>query len=99
MGCRYWAVEMNAARAECRTEVLTPIGPVPAATLEQLRLFGAQADRNEFPFIAVGGFIVPGQEPAQIPKPGQEQLDYVYASSSSGWEESAREEAGSATGP
>jgi hypothetical protein len=52
--------------------VLTPLGFVPVAGWEALRAFGREADRVEYPCIDVGGFIVPGRDPAAPDQPGIE---------------------------
>lgn len=76
---------------------MTPIGLVPRAGLAALRAFGEQAERLEYPHIDVGGFIVPGRDPAASNTPGMEQV--AYAAGSERWEQSPREEAGPSAGP
>lgn len=78
--------------------IMTPLGPFPAAGIAALRAFGAEADRLEFPFIDVGGFIVPGLGPAAHIQPGLE--DYAHGESTGRARRArpAREEAGPPTG-
>lgn len=55
-----------------REGVLTPMGFVPLAGMEALSAFGQEADRLQYPCIDVGGFIVPGRDPAAPYQPGVE---------------------------
>jgi hypothetical protein len=58
---------------------LTPLGFVSTSGLEELRAFGDEAERLEYPSIDVGGFIVPGRAPASLHKPGSGVHDYAIA--------------------
>lgn len=79
--------------------VLTPMGLVPEQGLENLRAFGEQADRLEYPHIDVGGFIVPGRDPVAINPPGMEHDRHAAAAGAERWEQSSREEAGPSARP
>jgi hypothetical protein len=57
--------------------VLTPLGQIPRRVIGLVAEFGAQANRNEFPAIDVGGFIVLGREAAIHEPPSSENDDDV----------------------
>ena len=70
--------------------------------LTSLRDFGAEAERQEFPCISVGGFIVPGNGPSQSLDPGKEHKAYVSerrARTAAPARQEARSAAGSRQGP
>lgn len=86
--------ETPAAESRC----VTPLGLIAQSGLANLRAFGAQADRLEYPYMGAGGFIVPGREPAAITTPGMEH-DHDAAAARKGreWHGGApREKAGPA---
>lgn len=51
---------------------MTPLGALPKSGVAQVRAFGAEAERREYPCIDIGGFIVPGRDPAASNLPGEE---------------------------
>ena len=73
---------------------------IPRAGIAALRAFGAQAERLEYPYIDVGGFIVPGRDPVAINPPGKETERHAAAERAGpeGWEQSAPEQAGPPAG-
>lgn len=78
------------------TEVMTPLGVFAACGIAALRAFGEQAERLEYPYIDVGGFVVPGPEPAVTNSPGMETYRDGPFSGAGRWEQAPREEARSA---
>lgn len=62
----------TAAPAE-RSE-LTPAGPIPSRVIEAIGAFGEQANRDEYPLIDVGGYIVLGRA-AAIHEPPRREID------------------------
>ena len=76
----------------------TPFGILPVAGLADLREFGEQAERLEFPCIDVGGFIVPGRDLAETDPPGMETTDHAAVQRAAQWEQSPRQEAAPAAG-
>ena len=100
MRTRYEVVKpAPAARRSPASVCATPFGLVPQAGIANLCEFGEQAERLEYPYIDVGGFIVPGRGPAASITPGWESDDDVAARETGQWGESARTEAGPPAGP
>ncbi len=67
------------------------------AGMANLRAFGEQAERLEYPFIDVGGFIVPGRDPVMPISPGTEHDRHdAVEPPREGWQQSPSEQAGSA---
>jgi len=74
------------------------LGLIPRLGLANLRAFGEQAERLEYPYIDVGGFIVPGRDPAFTNPPGMEQCRNAGGKGAEWWGQAPREEAGSPAG-
>jgi hypothetical protein len=85
---------------ECFSLQPTLLGLLPQLGLDNLREFGVQIERLQFPYIDVGGFIVPGRDPAAINPPGMECDRDVEAAGAGreGWGQAPREEAGPSAG-
>jgi hypothetical protein len=81
-------------------EIMTPLGCLPAAGLSALRRFGEQAEHLDYPYIDVGGFIVPGRDPVATNKPGTEYDHHaaVERAGPEGGKQPPSEQAGPATG-
>jgi hypothetical protein len=79
-------------------EVLTPLGLMSSSGLAALCAFGDEAERLEYPSIDVGGFIVPGREPAASHSPGKEPDNNVASTGEAGRGQPPRAEAGAAAG-
>jgi hypothetical protein len=77
-------------------DVMTPLGAIPKAGLDALRAFGQQVERLQYPYIDVGGFIVPGRDPVAIKPPGTERDRHAAAAGAERWGPAPREEAGPA---
>jgi hypothetical protein len=77
----------------------TPLGLVPPRGLANLSAFGEQMERVEYPYIDVGGFIVPGRAPAVTNQPGKESHRNGAASGTERKKQSPREKAGSSARP
>jgi len=79
--------------------VITQLGALPSNGIAALCAFGLQAEALEYPCIDVGGFIVPGRDPAISPQlPGMEFDEHGRSSRARAWGESPRQETGSKTG-
>lgn len=76
----------------------TPLGLIPQPGLAHLRAFGARVERLEYPYIDVGGFIVPGRDPVATNPPGMERDRDAAAAGErpERWGPAPREEAGPA---
>lgn len=83
-------------------DALAPCGLLPNDSLAELRAFGAEAERLEYPSVDVGGFIIPGNGPAHPLGPGKEYSAHGTertTEQSAGRAASAQQEARSAAGP
>lgn len=78
---------------------ITPLGLVPRQALAKLRAFGVQVEGLEYPYIDIGGFIVPGRDPVAFNLPGMERDRDDAAAGAERWEQPPRPEAGPAAGP
>lgn len=100
MNIRNATVEQRADASKVSTSLCaTSLGLIPQTGLTNLRAFGAQVERLEYPYIDVGGFVVPGRDPVDINQPGMERdRDAAAERAREGWQQSPPEQAGSAAG-
>lgn len=91
--------DIRSARTQSQTNTsFAPHEALPASGIHELREFGEQADRFDFPFIDVGGFIVPGWDLAETDLPGKETDENASGQRATRWEQSSRQKAGSQSG-